>query len=65
MIRRVWSKLDILQQARMFKIIASFVVVLLGVAGFVSYSIAVARDHQAALAPISELEREQIRRAHV
>ncbi|HEX2838844.1 MAG TPA: hypothetical protein VHN77_12050 [Phycisphaerales bacterium] len=59
MIRRVWSKLDILQQARMFKIIASCVVVLLGVAGFVSYSIAVARDHQAALAPISELERER------
>ncbi len=63
MIRRTWSRLNLLQQSRMFKIIASCVVVLLGIAAFVSYSVAVERERTSAMAPLDEMEKQALAEA--
>ncbi|MFO0830527.1 MAG: hypothetical protein U0637_01665 [Phycisphaerales bacterium] len=60
MISRIWTRLNLLQRTRLFKVIASCVVVLAGIIGFVSYSIEVQRVRTEALAPLDDIE-QQIR----
>ena len=58
MIRRIWTTLDLVQRARLFKIIASCVVVAVALGGIGAYSIAVERTRNDALAPLIEMERQ-------
>ncbi len=58
MISRIWTKLDLFQRSRLFKIIASCVVVACAIVAFASYSIAVERTRNEALAPVAEMEKQ-------